>query len=260
MPILPDPLAYITQPNVPISPTCINSSPIRQVNQSTGTTITLTPGTYCGKTAVYTGTGLCNVNAYPITPAIDIQGNQMTYNIGTGAGCPNQSATNGGNCLSTPTVNFTPGLYIIIGGFNFNCVTVTGNGVTLYFAKSGSVGYAPSKIISSTWNLDAPTDSSGGGFAGISLMNDRNWISSSLYGYAGSPQDFEFTYSTYNADGVIYLTGTGFDAYALKMSAPNYLNMVVANMYNYLAPVYPANNYANLPAGNPLRLYPTLVQ
>jgi hypothetical protein len=44
------------------------------------------------------------------------------------------------------------------------------------------------------------------------------------------------------------------------MNAPNYLNMVVANMYNYLGNVNPVNNYANLPAGNPLRLYPTLVQ
>jgi hypothetical protein len=87
-------------------------------------------------------------------------------------------------------------------------------------------------------------------------MNDRNWIASS----AGSTEDIQFTYSTYNADGVIYLTGTGFNAYALQMNAPNYLNMVVANMYNYLGNVNPVNNYANLPAGNPLRLYPTLVQ
>jgi hypothetical protein len=36
--------------------------------------------------------------------------------------------------------------------------------------------------------------------------------------------------------------------------------MVVANMYNYDAGVTPANNYAPLPAGNPLRLFPSLVQ
>ena len=139
---------------------------------------------------------------------------------------------------------------------NLNCVTVTGSGATLYFTNSSTVGFGLSKVISSTWNLNAPTTSSGGSIAGVSIMNDRNWTPSS----AGSTQDFQWTYSTYNADGVIYLTGTGLSAYAMGMSAPNYLNMVVANLYNYNAYVSPANNYAPLPAGNPLRLYPSLVQ
>jgi hypothetical protein len=251
VPVLPDPLAYITAPG---AGSCMNSTPISKLNQSSGTTVSLTPGTYCGKTATYTGTSLCNVNAFPITPAIDIQGTQQTPH--GGVNCPGQDSPNGGNCLSTPTVNFAPGLYVIIGGFNFNCVTATGNGVTIYFTKSSSVGFGLAKIISSSWNVNAPTDSSGGRIAGVSIMNDRNWIASS----AGSTEDIQFTYSTYNADGVIYLTGTGFNAYALQMNAPNYLNMVVANMYNYLGNVNPVNNYANLPAGNPLRLYPTLVQ
>lgn len=247
VPVLPDPLAYVT---APATGTCINATPISKLKQPTGTLITLVPGTYCGRTAIYTGTARCNGSPYPITPAIDIQGTQST------SSCPNQDITNGGNCSTTATVNFLPGLFVIIGGINFNCVTVTGSGVTLYFTNSATVGYGLSKIISSTWNLNAPTDASSGGIAGVSVMNDRNWTPSSI----GSTQDFLWTYSTYNADGVIYLTKTGFSAYALRMSAPNYLNMVVANMYNYDAGVYPVNNYAPLPAGNPLRLYPSLVQ
>jgi hypothetical protein len=247
VPALPDPLAYIT---APAAGTCTNSNPISDHNQSSATTISLTPGTYCGKTAAYAGVGRCNTTSFPITPAIDIQGTQ------SGSSCPNQDITNGGNCTTTPTVNFSPGLYVIVGGINFNCVTVTGSGVTLYFTKNSSVSFGSFRMVSSTWNVNAPTVSSGGSIAGVSVMCDRNWTPSA----AGVTQDFQWTYGTYYADGVLYLTNTGLDAYALSMNAPNYLNMVVANMYNYDAGVNPANNYSTLPAGNPLRQYPTLVQ
>ncbi len=247
VPTLTDPLAYITAPT---APTCPSTPPVSKLNQTTGTIISLLPGTYCGKTAIYTGTARCNTAPYAITPAIDIQGTQDPVY------CPTQNATNGGNCTSTPTVNFAPGLYIIIGGMNLNCVTATGTGVTLYFTKSSTVSYGLFKMISSTWNVNAANDSSGLQIQGISIMNDRNWTPSSV----GSIEDFQWTYSTYHADGVIYLSQTGLDGYALKMTAPNYLNMVVANMYNYFANVTPSNNYSTLVAGNPLRLYPSLVQ
>jgi len=251
VPVLADPLAYITAPT---AGTCLNANPITLLNQSTSTNIVLVPGTYCGKTFPYIGTSLCNLTASVTTPAIDIQGSQ-TIPFG-GVGCPTQSAYNGGNCTSTPTVTFSPGLYIIIGGMNLNCVTATGSGVTLFFTKNSMVSFGQFAMISSTWNVSAPNDSSGGGIAGVSVMSDRNWTPSSI----GATQDFQWTYGTYNADGVIYLTKTGLNAYALNMSAPNYLNFVVANLYNYFGGVYPSNNYANLPAGNPMRLYPTLVQ
>ena len=99
VPVIPDPLAYVTAPT---AGSCINATPMSKLNQSSSTTISLTPGTYCGKTAAYTGTARCNTNSYPITPAIDIQGTQSTTS------CPNQSWSNGGNCTTTPRSTSLP--------------------------------------------------------------------------------------------------------------------------------------------------------
>jgi Flp pilus assembly protein TadG len=249
VPPMTDPLAYVVEP----SPgSCKNSTPISAINQPAGSTYTLTPGTYCGKTATYTGSPAgCNPQVQLTTPAIDIRGKNNVPDF-LGVGCPTQGGTNGNNCASTSNVVFTPGLYIIIGGINLSCVTATGSGVTLYFTNSSTVlGYGIVQIVSSTWNVNAATDNSLGATPGVIMMTDRAWN--------GGNQDLQIRYSTWYADGVIYSMRTGLFGFALPMSAPNYMNVVAANMYSYDVEVRPSNNYSTLPYGSPLRLPVTLV-
>ena len=220
-PVISDPLAYVTAP----SPgTCKNSSPLSYNNPSS---LALTPGTYCGKTV--SGT---------TTPALTVTG---TYTTGQGA-----------HCTSNPTISLSAGLYIFEGGVSFNCLTVTGTGVTIYLTHSSSVGFGVFNLTSSTWNVSAPTSSSGGSIAGIVLMNDRSW--------SGGNEDFSIMYSTWRGDGVIYANNTGIYDYETPMSAPNYLNIVAANIYTYNGTLSPSVNYASLPAGNPLQTVISLVQ
>ena len=253
VPPIQDPLAYITAPT---PAACTNASPISDLNQPTATTITLYPGTYCGKTnaspTYFAGPGAnCGVPGSITTAAIDVEGTQYptTYN---GQGCPYQNNQPFSYCQTTPTLNFSPGLYIIIGGMALDCVKVTGSGVTLYFTKSSTVGYGQMRMTSSMWQVNAPNDASNGGIPGIILMSDRNW--------SGTPQDFLFQFSNWNGDGVLYVTGTGIGEYNTPMDSPNYMNMVTANLYSYLGEVHATQNYANLPAGNPLHQVVTLVQ
>jgi Flp pilus assembly protein TadG len=246
VPPIADPLAYVQLPTVG---TCIAN--VSALNQASSATITLAPGTYCGKTnatpTYVPGPGAaCGQTATRTTPAVDIEG--------TWAGCPTQGGTNGNDCTTRPTVNLSPGLYVFVGGANFTCATVNGTGVTMYFTKNTTVGYGLFHVISTAWNVSAPnvTNTGSGTIAGIEIMNDPAWI--------GGTQDIQMVYSTWYGDGIVYLRGTGLDAYALNMSAPNYLNIVASNMYTYDAEVRPSVNYANLPAGNPLRTAVSLVQ
>ena len=253
VPLIPDPLAYV---NAPGTGFCLNAAPISRLNQPNGAVLTYVPGTYCGKTANFTpGPANCGEAASTITPAMDIEGTYVAA-VG-GVGCPNQGGEgldyhNGGNCTSNPTVTFAPGLYVFVGGVNFTCVTLAGNGVTMYFTKNSSVGFGQMRMTSTTWNVNAPSSTLLGGIPGISIMNDRSWT--------GGIDDFQFWYCSWNADGVIYLNGTGIFAFNMPMSAPNYLSIVAPNMYSYLGEMHPATNYANLPAGNPLQTGITLVQ
>ena len=244
VPTIADPLASISAPSVG---TC--KSIVSYLNVSSATTINLSSGTFCGKTnsspTYVPGPGAsCGMVASVTTPAIDIEGKQN--------GCPDQNGTPFSHCTTTPTVNFGSGTYVIVGGMNLDCVTVTGSGATLYFTKSSSVGYGQMRLTSSVWNVSAPTDASGSGIPGVVMMSDRNW--------SGGNQDFLFNYSTWNGDGVLYVTGTGIQVYDTPMSAPNYLNMVVSNLSNSLGEIQPSFNYANLSAGSPLRGNVSLVQ
>ena len=245
VPKLTDPLAYV---NAPSPGACKNSAPISQLNMTTGQTYSLLPGTYCGKSGVFAPSPHgCGAASLTTIPAIDIEGKS------NGVGCPTQGGTNGNICTTNPTLALSPGMYIFIGGINLECVTVTGSGVTAYFTNSSNVpGYGLVQIICSTWNASAPNDASAGGIPGVAIMTDRNWN--------GGNQDLQIHYSTWYADGIIYSMRTGLFAYALPMSAPNYMNVVAANMYTYDAEVRPSNNYANLPNGDPMHINVTLVQ
>ena len=254
VPPLTDPLAYISSPG---AGSCTNASPISKLNQASGAILSYTPGTYCGKTAAFTpGPANCGEVVSTITPAMDIEGTYVSAM--SGVGCPTQAGgaslnyANGGNCTSNPTVNFAPGLYVFVGGVNFTCVTLAGSGVTMYFTRNSSVGYGQMRMTSSTWQVNAPTTPANGGIPGISIMNDRNW--------SGSADDFQWMYSSWYADGIVYLTGTGIYDFNMPMSAPNYLNLVAANMYDYDGNIQPAVNYKNLSAGDPMYTAITLVQ
>ncbi len=245
-PIINDPLAYISEPSVG---SCTNgSTPISDLSQSTGTTITLNPGTYCGKTnstATYVpGPGAaCNEVASKITPAIDIEGKSTST-------CPSDNSRS--TCSGIPTVVFNPGLYVIVGGMTLDCVTAVSTGATLFFTQNSNVAYGQMNMTSTAWQVNAPNASSNQSIPGIVLMSARSWT--------GTAEDFRFTFNTWNADGVIYVTGTGIYASGTPMSAPNYLNIVASNLYNYGGAINAGTNYANLPAGNPLELNPSLVQ
>jgi hypothetical protein len=254
VPAIADPLAYITAPT-PTLPCSSANTAVSYLNKSTATTINLLPGTYCGQTngspTYVPGPGAgCISTGYVTTPAIDIRGTPTPAS--GGVGCPYQNNQPFSYCTTTPTVNFQPGLYIIIGGMDLDCVNVTGSGVTLYFTKNSTVGYGQMRLTSSMWQVNAPNDASNQGIPGVVVMSDRNW--------QGSADDFQWNFSNWNGDGVIYVTGTGVYEYNTPMDAPNYMNMVVSNLYSYLGEIHARINYANLPAGNPLRPVVTLVQ
>jgi hypothetical protein len=186
--------------------------------------VTLSPGTYCGQTA-----------GSVTTPAITVSGNYS-----------------GSSCATLPVVTFQPGLYVFAGGLSFKCATVNGNGVTMYLTKKSGISYGTFILYLSTWNVTAPTNSSAGGLPGVVLFGDRNW--------SGGNQDFDLMFSTWAGDGVLYINNTGIYDYSTSMSAPNYLNIVSANMYSYASEVRPAMNYATLPTGNPLHTVVKLIQ
>lgn len=238
-----DPLAYIPAPT-PASP-CTFQNPTSYLNKSSSTTITLNPGTYCGKTTAsptYFPGPACPSKGFTTTAAIDIEGTSPT--------CPENNTQS--SCTSVPTVTFNPGLYIIVGGMTLNCVNVKSTGATLFFTRNSSVGYGQMRVTSTGWQVNAPNDASSNGIPGIVLMSDRNWV--------GSAQDFIFNFCTWNADGVLYVTGTGIYEWEMPMDAPNYLNIVTSNLYSFGGEIHARINYANLPAGNPLQGVVSLVQ
>ena len=81
---------------------------------------------------------------------------------------------------------------------------------------------------------------------------DRNW--------SGGNEDFSLVGSTYQGDGVIYSLKTGIYDWQTPISGPNYMNVVIANIYLFGATVTMSNNYSPLAGGNPLHVSASLVQ
>jgi hypothetical protein len=158
----------------------------------------------------------------------------------------------GGLTISNGTVTMSPGLYIITGGVNITGATIQGTGVTMYLTKGGGSGFGTFSLQYSTMNVSAPTDSSAGGIPGIVLFGDRTW--------SGGNEDFIFNGASYYGDGIIYATHTGVYDWSCNMYAPNYFNIVAANMYSFGSSVNPSSNYSNISGGSPLRTVITLVQ
>jgi len=161
----------------------------------------------------------------------------------------------GGLTITTSTVTFNPGLYIITGGAHWTGATVKGTGVTLFFTKGGGSSYGQLLISTlSTITLSAPTDSSNGGIPGILVFGDRNWV-------ATAAQDFQCGASSITGDGIWYTTNTGLLFNACPISGTNYLAFDTDNLSTLGFPgVTLSSNFSNLSGGNPLRNQAVLVQ
>jgi len=182
----------------------------------------------------------CNHTNYAATLAI------VTINPGTYCG---------GLTITTSTVTFNPGLYIITGGAHWTAATVKGTGVTLFFTKGGGSLYGQLLIsTASTVTLSAPTDSSNGGIPGILIFGDRNWV-------ATAAQDFQCGASSITGDGIWYTTNTGLLFNACPISGTNYLAFDTDNLSTLGFPgVTLSSNFSNVSGGNPMRNQEVLVQ
>jgi hypothetical protein len=161
----------------------------------------------------------------------------------------------GGLTITTSTVTFNPGLYIITGGAHWTASIVKGSGVTLYFTKGGGSLYGQLLISTgSTVTLSAPTTSSGGSIPGILIFGDRNWIPTAA-------QDFQCGASSITGDGIWYTTNTGLLFNACPISGTNYLAFDTDNLSSLGFPgITLSSNFSSLAAGNPFRNQQVLVQ
>jgi hypothetical protein len=161
----------------------------------------------------------------------------------------------GGITITTSTVTFNPGLYIITGGAHWTGATVKGSGVTLFFTKGGGSNYGQLLISTvSSVTLSAPTDSSSGGIPGILVFGDRNWV-------ATAAQDFQCGASTISGDGIWYTTNTGLLFNACPISGTHYLAFDTDNLSTLGFPgITLSSNFSYISGGNPMRPQAVLVQ
>lgn len=183
--------------------------------------------------------GSCNHSGFSVTSGI--------VTLSPGTYCK-------GLNLSYANVTLSPGLYIITGGATWNHVTVTGSGVTLFFTQGGGGGYGQFNIQNSTVTLSASNDGSNGTTTAVVVFADRNWT-------ATGAQDFQFTNSTVQGDGIWYLKKAGLYIWSCgNFTGPHYLGIVADNVYFGGVIVTPTNNYSYVTTGNPFRRLGSLVQ
>lgn len=196
-------------------------------NSVTTTTVTLNPGTYCG-----------SVLAGVVTP---------------------------GMTLVNATVTFNPGLYVISGGFNWQKISGTGNGVTFFFTNvsgTGSYGLVSLSGAPSTLNLSASsgtafgTTDANGAKAGILFFADRNWMNTTAQDFSMSPGN-----GSINFNGVWYLPSTGLSMQNGFANCYTYCAVIADNLYvgnfnNHMT----GTDYTKYPGLNPLRRTSVLVQ
>ena len=197
----------------------------------------------------------------------NLSGGAMSQTLSPGVYCGSVSGSTvtPGLTLLNGTVTLNPGLYIITGGINWQRVTVTGTGVTLYFTNvSGHSTKFGGVLITdlSTLTLSAATGAtfgsavagSGGALAGVLFYLDRNWVNTAA-------QDFNFNSSAGTINGVWYLPDTGL---LFLNGSDNCSTMcgVVAdnlNLTNWQIS-WSSENFAGIVGGNPFRQQGPLVQ
>jgi hypothetical protein len=151
----------------------------------------------------------------------------------------------GGLTINNATVNFSPGLYIIADGLTTNVSTLTGSGVTLYFTKHNSASYTAVNLNSTNLSMSAPTTSSGGGIPGVVVFCDRGLVAH------GSNAYFSVQSSTLVTNGIWYIANTGIHLYNTNFSGPNYLGLVIDNIYQYLGTTHGSADYSTLTSAYP---------
>ena len=215
-PVRTDPLAAIAQPAVG----ACNHANFTSLN----TTITLSPGIYCG-----------SVNLGVVTPGMTFVNANVTLN---------------------------PGLYIISGGANWLNSTVTGNGVTLFFTKvAGTTSYG--RIVTNVGDnltlnalMGATLGSQAGGtgaLAEVLFFLDRAWVNTTL-------QDFDLEGNA-NFSGITYMPDTGLAMQNGSSQCTGYCALITDNFYlaNYTLHQY-GTDYTLAPGLNPMRSNSVLVQ
>ncbi len=161
-------------------------------------------------------------------------------------------ATYCGNSVFTCTntgvvVTLYPGLYVFAGSLTIDKCTFAGNGVMLFFTKDPSRGtWGKLSLTNSTVSLTAPSTTSGGALAGISVMTDRNTTTTSA-------QDFVMTSTTFYGDGIWYLTNVGMAVKSGYFVAPNYGGILADNLLVSNSTLSLQSNFSSLSGGNPFR-------
>jgi hypothetical protein len=204
---------------------------------------------------VFNVTSLADPLAAITSPSFSGTCNHTSYSLTNGSATLSPGTYCKGLNLTNSTVTLSPGLYVITGGATWNNSTVSGTGVTLFFTTGGGGSYGQFHIeYSCTVNLSAPTNSSGGGIPAILVFADRNWV------HTGA-QDFLLYQSTFQGDGIWYLTNAGIQFWSVgTVQGPNIFGIVADNMLTAGTIVVPGNNYSNVTTGNPFRPYGGLVQ
>lgn len=168
-------------------------------------------------------------------------GNGSTITVYPGVYC-------GGIQVKNNTVNFAPGVYILVGGgltTQDSNSHINGDGVMFYNTFGSTIGsgnktyaYSPINIAAnSTVSLTAPTT---GAYTGMLFFDDRSAPSGYPDSYGGG--------STAVYQGIIYARNNGIYMYG-NSSVNTQYTIVVADWINLVGTTSFNNNYSSLPNG-----------
>jgi uncharacterized protein (DUF2147 family) len=151
----------------------------------------------------------------------------------------------GGISIKNGTANFSPGIYILMGGgittqdSNSHAV---GDGVMFYNTFDATHSYGPINIsANSTVSLTAPTT---GTYAGILFFQDRN--------VSGHPAETFGGGSTGKIEGTIYAPASNITFYGNASLSAAY-TIIVANQISMVGTSYVNDDYSKLPGGTPIK-------
>jgi hypothetical protein len=151
-----------------------------------------------------------------------------------------------GMTLKNATVTLSPGMYVFTGGAHWTGVTLSGQGVTLFFT-SGSTGYGQFVIEgNSSVSLSAPVDASASALPGVVVFGDRAW-------QAQSTADFQISGSQVQTNGIWYTTGTGLALSNASLTGPSYLGLDVDSLTLSSSTLQGGGDMSSVTTGNPFQ-------
>jgi Flp pilus assembly protein TadG len=205
--------------------------------------------------------GACNHTNYSVGT---LSGTATTQTLSPGVYCGSSSGSTvtPGMTLLNGTITFSPGLYVITGGANWQKVTLNGSGVTFFFTNVASTTKYGSIVISTTSNVNTSAPSggtfgssaTGGALSGILFFLSRNWVNTTA-------QDFNLNSSSLTAKGVWYMPDTGIQMYNGSSTCTSYCGVIADNItfYNWQMNVN-NENFSAFTNGNPFNSSSVLVQ